>query len=257
MTDETLSAQRMPETGDPFPHLEAGTVAAYIDNRLPPAQAVSVESHLADCEKCRAEIIQLNGILRPRRPRRRVYFAALAVAAAVLLLFALPGTLGIPGGPTGPAQADSLAFRIREMGAVAQPPIYLGVSVRAPSERGMELFTTGMRAYTAARYQDAVTALRGAGTAGIDGAATPFFLGASLLMLGDATGAAAEFARVISMGETPYLAEAHYYRAKALLLLNRPSDAMAELDRSAQSGAEPISSAARSLRDSVRVLRER
>jgi len=258
MTDETFSAGQMPDDGGASAHLEAGTVAAYLDNRLPPAQTASVEAHLAECATCRAEIVQLDGIVRPRRSSRRVYFAGITLAAAAaLLLFVLPGSVSLPGGPGDAARADSLALRIRALGALAQPPIYLGVSVRARSDRGTELFTTGMRAYTDARYADAVTALRSAQAAGVEGAATPFFLGASLLMLDDASTAVAEFARVIAMGQTPYLAEAHYYRAKALLRLNEPSEAVAELDRSIRAGEDPIKSAAQSLRDSLRVLRER
>lgn len=233
-------------------------VGAYLDNRLSPAETASVEAHLADCATCRGEIVQLDSIVGPRRLRRRVYFTGIALAAAAaLLLFVLPKSLGVPGGPGDPARADSLALRIRALGAVAQPPIYLGVSVRAPSAVGTELFSTGMRAYTDARYADAVAALRSARGAGIEGASTPFFLGASLLMLDDASGAAEEFARVIGMGETPYLAEAHYYRAKALLRLNQLSDAVAELDRSIRSGDDPIRSTTRSFRDSIRVVRER
>jgi anti-sigma factor RsiW len=248
----------MPDTEGADAHLDAGTVAAYLDDRLAPAQTSAVEAHLADCAACRAEIVQLDSIVRPRRTRRRAYLAGVALAAAAaLLLFVVRSGDGLRGGAGELARAESVSVRIRALGAVTQAPIYLGVSVRAPSARGTELFATGMRAYTDARYADAVASLRDARAAGIEGASAPFFLGASLLMRNDASGAADEFARVIAMGPTTYLAEAHYYRAKALLRLNQPNDAVTALDLSIRTGEDPVKSIARLLLDSVRVARGR
>jgi hypothetical protein len=238
-------------------HLDAGTVAAYLDRGLSAAQKTVVEAHLAECAACRAEVVQLGGLLHPRRVRQRTFVVGTAIAAAATLLFlVLPKSVDAPG--TGdPDITGASALRIRALGAVTQPPIYLGVSVRAPSARGEELFMSGMRAYNEARYADAVAALRDARTAGLGGASTPFLLGASLLMLDDATGAAAEFAHVIDLGPTQYRAEAHYYRAKALLRMNRASEAAAALDQSVRDATEPIKSIAGSLLDSVRIARAR
>ena len=222
-----------------------------------PVHELAVEAHLAECAACRSEIVQLRGIVRPPRSTRRGLILGVAAAAALVLLVALPRDAGPPISPGDPARADSIAQSIRALGAVAQPPIYLGVAVRAATPVATEQFSNGMRAYADARYADVVAALKGGRAAGIEGVATPFFLGASLLMLDDASGAAEEFARVIAMGETAYRSEAHYYRAKALLRLNQPADAAAELDRSVRSGVDPIKGAAQSLLDSLRVLRER
>lgn len=256
MSDQAFLAEQVPEHEGAMGHLDAGSVAAYLDKRLSPAETAAVEAHLAECKTCRKEIVQLESIVRPRRRGRRFYVAALAAAsAAALLLIALPRALRFFGDTREVAGADSTTLRIRAMGDVAQAPIYLGVSVRAPTERGTQLFSTGMRAYTDARYTDAVTNLRGARSAGVEGPAATFFLGASHLMLGDAKSAAEEFARVIGMGETPYLAEAHYYRAKALLRLDRFAEAVTELERSIRAGNESIQTIAQSLRDSLRLLR--
>lgn len=234
----------MSETSGAQSHLEAHTVAAYVDGRLSSSDAAGAEAHLAECATCRAEVVQVNAIVRRRRPRRR-YVGALA-AAAVLILLMVPRVVRSPVLSSGDA--------VRELGAVAQPPVYLGVSVRAASEQGTRMFATGMRAYTDARYTDAVTDLRGARSSGVQGPAATFFLGASLLMLGDATSAVEELARVIAMGQTQYRAEAHYYRAKALLRLNRRSDALTELEQAIGAGNESVETVARSLRDSVRLL---
>lgn len=258
MTDGTSSIRGTPEDTETPPHLEAHLVAAYLDRTLPATETATVEAHLANCALCRSEVVALGELVRPRQSRRWLKYTGVAVAAAAaLLLFVLPGKLGVPDAPDGSPRSEAAMLRLRALGAVEQPPVYLGVSVRAPSEREAELFAAGMRAYTDAQYAEAVRSLTGAQAAGNNGATIPFFLGASLLMLDDAGGAAEQFARVIGLGDTPYRAEAHYYRAKALLRLDQPADAAAELDLSIKSGVDDVQRMAQSLRDSLRVLRER
>lgn len=258
MTDGTSSIRRTPENAEALPHLEAHVVAAYLDRRLPGAETATVEAHLANCAACRSEVVALGELVRPRQLHRRLQYTGLAIAAAAaLLLFVSPERLGVPGEPEGSPRSKAALLRLQALGAVEQPPVYLGVSVRAPLEREAELFAAGMRAYTDAQYAEAVRSLKGAQAAGNNGATIPFFLGASLLMLGDAIGAAEQFALVIGMGDTPYRAEAHYYRAKALLRLDQPNDAAAELDLSIKSGVDDVQRMAQSLRDSLRVLQVR
>ena len=65
-------------------------------------------------------------------------------------------------------------------------------------------------------------------------------------------GAAIEsFTRVIAMGDTPYRAESHYYRAKAALQLGQRAEALDDL-RVAEAGAGTLATQARTLADSVR-----
>ncbi|HYV98512.1 MAG TPA: zf-HC2 domain-containing protein [Gemmatimonadaceae bacterium] len=255
MSDETYSADPMHGGGDAGGHLDAGTVAAYLDDRLPAAKTVFVEAHLARCDVCRAEVVQLDAIVRPARVWPRPYFVGLGLAAAAALVLIVLPSRNAPSGVA--ADSASQTFRIRALGALTQPPIYLGVPVRAPSTQERERFANGMRAYTEARYTDAAALLKEVQAGGIDGAATRFFLGASLLMLDDAPGAADAFARVIDAGKTGYLAEAHYYRAKALLRMNQPDSAAVELDRSAGAGEETMKNTSRALQDSLRRARGR
>ncbi len=73
----------------PIPdHLENGEVAAYLDRALSPSDRSRIEEHLADCDACRAEVIEVARLLRTQ-PRRRDWYVPLGVAAAaaaVLLL---------------------------------------------------------------------------------------------------------------------------------------------------------------------------
>jgi Putative zinc-finger len=73
----------------PIPdHLENGEVAAYLDRALSPSDRSRVEEHLADCDVCRAEVIEVARLLRTQRRRRGWYvpIGVAAAAAAVLLL---------------------------------------------------------------------------------------------------------------------------------------------------------------------------
>src|SRR5262249_5306656 len=104
--------------------------------------------------------------------------------------------------------------------------------------------------YARADYPAAARDLRTALTAGEDSIPTEFFIGASLLLSGDATGAAPVFARVAAKGDSPYRDEAQWYGAKALLRSGRAADARGGLR--AYAPADPVMGARlRALADSV------
>ena len=82
-------------------HLDSGEVAAYLDHALAPADQSGVEAHLADCDACRAEVVDVARLMRARRSPRRWYLpvgAVAAAAAALLLLIPRTGQDG-PGSP--------------------------------------------------------------------------------------------------------------------------------------------------------------
>jgi tetratricopeptide (TPR) repeat protein len=230
--------------GGALAHLEPHMVASYIERRLLAAEAAAVEAHLADCAECRKEMLQLSRIVGRRRfmPPRFIV-AALAAAAAAVIFLAAPRLNGVSNAP------------IRALGNVVQPPIYLGIAVRAPAGGGSQLFAEAMGKYAAGDYAGAAARLRAAQAAGVNGTATAFFLGASLLMLNEPRGAAEQFTAVIRLGPSPYLSEAHYYRAKALLRLDDPDGALAELDESLDSVDAGLRVSARLLQDSIRAAR--
>lgn len=83
---------------DPAPppngHLDSGAVAAYLDGALEPSERTVVEAHLADCDACRMEVVDVARLVRTRRASPRWYVpvgAVAAAAAAVLLLIPRPG----------------------------------------------------------------------------------------------------------------------------------------------------------------------
>lgn len=68
-------------------HLDPGTAASYLDQRLSGAHLDAAEAHLASCPSCRAEIVELTGVLRARARPRLVYVGGITAAAAAILLF--------------------------------------------------------------------------------------------------------------------------------------------------------------------------
>lgn len=84
-------------------HLESGEVAAYLDNALAPSDRSRIEGHAAECEVCRAELIETASLLRTRPRLRRRYLpagvAAAVAAAAMLVLW--PRSFSGPAGSSG------------------------------------------------------------------------------------------------------------------------------------------------------------
>jgi hypothetical protein len=70
-------------------HLPAHEIAAYADGSLAGDDRSRVESHLAACADCRAEVLEVSRIVRTapgaRRAPRRLWVPAAAAAALVLL----------------------------------------------------------------------------------------------------------------------------------------------------------------------------
>jgi hypothetical protein len=75
-------------------HLESGEIAAYLDSGLAPSERSRVEAHLADCDDCRREVVDVNRLMRARPSPRRWYVPVGAVAAAAVATFLLISRAG-------------------------------------------------------------------------------------------------------------------------------------------------------------------
>ena len=224
-----------------------GFIERYLAQKLTTEEQEAFEAHFLTCDRCQDSLRLGAGIrsaLRtapPRRLRRPVLIwggglglAAAAGLAAVLLTTAKPA-------------AEPLA----RLGELVQAPLYLGIPVRGGQPVAPDsLFDAAMQEYTGEQYGEAAEGLRAALAAGVDPAPAEFFLASSLLMTGKASEAASGYAKVIALGDTPYLVEAHFYRAKALLRLGQAAAALAELRQAAGLGGV-IGGYARALGDSV------
>ena len=75
----------------PDGHLTSEELAAYIDGRLEPAQSARVESHMADCADCRADLVATRPLLAEaslRMHRGRSWRGAAWLAAAAVIAIA-------------------------------------------------------------------------------------------------------------------------------------------------------------------------
>jgi len=225
---------------------ELGLVERYVTKRLTQQEREEFEAHFLTCERCQSALVLGAGI-RASLPQVRtvargrswlVWGGGLGLAAAAGLAVVMLRTAG----PRAP---------LARLGELVQAPIYLGIPVRGGQPRAADsLFEAAMTAYTAERFDQASSQLRAAIAAGVDSAPAEFFLGASYLMTGRPKEASASFASVVALGDTPYLAEAHFYRAKALLRLGETRAALDELKQAGALGGV-IGGYARALTDSI------
>ena len=218
-------------------HAELETAQRYAAEQLSLAETRAFESHLLTCAQCQDEVRLGVGVREITRTqgrtangghpaadtqRRTLLRRAWGTGAGLLIAASVVGILLMSRGPDRELVA---------LGRVSPPPEYRGSTVRALPRRGDSLFAAAMTAYGARDYVAAAVALRGAVAAGVDSVPATFWLASANLMSGDARAAEGGYARVIAAGRiaSPYLAEAHLLRARALLQLGRGEDALAEL----------------------------
>ena len=225
---------------------ERALVERYIGDTLTDAHGrADFEAHVIACPRCQDEIrlamtarAELAPLAAGTRRARRVLPLGLGIALAASIAAIIL------------SRAAGTSTRWQDLGAVPVAPIYLGVEVRGTPVRGDSLLALAMKAYDDRRYDAASAGLTGALAAGTDSAPAEFFLGAALLMLDRPEAAAETFGRVIALGDTPYLGEARFYRAKALLRQGNGAAALSELHAVASSSSA-VSGWARALADSV------
>ena len=228
-------------------------IERYAAGQLPEAETAAFEEHLLTCGRCQSELTLAVAVREalpeaeaeeaeedPTVPRRLPWKGmgvglSLAAAAAVTLMI-LP--------------RDRVSGEVAELGRVTQPPVYFGVPVRHAPARPDSVFGAAMSAYLAGEYSVAATGLEAAVEAGAGPVPAEFFRGASLLMLDRPADAEQAFSAVIDAGDSPYLAEAHFYRAKALLSQGRVDEAQVDLAATSESDGE-IAASAKALADSV------
>ena len=219
---------------------EQGILERYAAGTLPQADAAALERHYRGCARCQADV-RLAAAIRsaPASSRRRVSLVpvglALAVAAGLMAVVLL-----------GPGRRAADLVRL---GGIAAAPVYPGVQARGARSPADSLFDGAMVQYERRRYDEAVAGLRAALAAGVDPAPALFFQAASLLALGRDDDAARGFTKVIALGDTPFVPEARYYLAKALLRFGRGREAMTQLRQVAAGSA--LGPRASALADSV------
>ncbi len=72
-------------------HLSAEDLAGYLDQTLPPSRTAEVETHLASCDNCRADLVAARRLL-PRGPASRPVLI-LSLGLVAMLLLAVPAVI--------------------------------------------------------------------------------------------------------------------------------------------------------------------
>jgi len=88
----------MPEDRSLVEHLTIDLVAAYLDGDVGDEERAGVESHLASCDECRREIVEVSRALKAERRLKPWYLAGPVAAAAAVaaIMFLRPQALESP-----------------------------------------------------------------------------------------------------------------------------------------------------------------
>jgi len=217
-------------------------VHRYVAGTLELDAVAQFETHLLGCAECQAAVREgvsvaaaLRRVSAPvvdsvRAWRRRLWWTVPLAAAAGILWFVV-----------------SRESPLERLGRVAEAPAFAAVPVRGDGDSLTELVDSGMAAYGRGRYRVAASLL---GSVPVD-RRTPgvrFYLGIATLLGAKAEEAIRLLADVPS--ESPYADEAHFFRAKAWLRLERADSALVEL--ASVAGTVALAARAAALADSVR-----
>ncbi|NJD08889.1 MAG: zf-HC2 domain-containing protein [Gemmatimonadetes bacterium] len=209
----------------------------YASGRLTPAELEAFELHLLECPACQDEVrtaAAVRGAARSggRHVGRRAALIAipLLAAAAVLLLL-------LPRNPYA------------SLGRVDTAAPYKGIPTRA-AEGALLVVDSALAAYGRGDLAQAEAQLTRAATDDAEPGVF-FFLGVTRLLRGRAQNALAPLHGVLSRAPNPYVAEAHFYLAKAWLQLARPDSALAQL-REIETDRTPLGRTAKELGIRVR-----
>jgi len=241
--------------------LEEDLAERYVTGALEGDELEEFEAHIIECSRCQAGVLQAVAIREGLRASEQSESGSetkneQGETDSRPWFRRIPRIVWVPG-TAAAVLAGILLFspervppRLSALGEVEQAPIYLGIPVRQEVVVADSMFDRAMLAYLANEFQAAVTGLEEAVAAGFDPLPAQFFLGSSLLMLDRPSEAAEAFGVVIASGDSPYLPEAYFYRAKALLRLGDIELAQRDLRAAAGASAE-ISDHAQALADSV------
>lgn len=199
-----------------------GTIARYAAGNLPPDESAAFEDHYLVCELCQRSVRAASGA--------RKHFAS-----GARIRNRRPWMIGLTAATIATAALFSIAdvLRVRRLGEVTEAPLYLGSPVRSSEDAESLVFDSAMAAYNEQRYDDALAQLDRIQSS--DGRVVDeFFSGISALMLGQYRRAERHLSVVIAAGDSPFYAEALYYRAKARLQRGSTDGAAADLRNAAQ-----------------------
>jgi tetratricopeptide (TPR) repeat protein len=243
-------------------------IEQYLLGRLDESACDAFEQHLFACERCldrvqtfralRHELASTAASLRaePLRPSgvwawKWAWAPALAVlvvtAGIVVSVFLRSGPSLERGAPVGgqsargaatspgPASSESVSS-LPSLVALArfEPPAYVPQTLRGVQSEAAAQFRDAMRHYVAKDYRRAIRGLRTASELDPEAPHASFFLGICYVLTGQVEPGIRALQQTIALGDSPYLEDAHFHLAKALLLKKDATGARREWERTRQ-----------------------
>jgi tetratricopeptide (TPR) repeat protein len=235
---------------------ERDLLPRYAAGALPEAERDRVEAHILDCNRCTTALDALlvaRESLMTRRVAPRAVGAALLAAAALLVVMVLPRGGSRLGPPAPAASAGALARLV-----TVDPPPYTPFPVRS-ADASVARFDEAMTAYSAGDFARAASGLRAVVAADPDHVQAQFYLGASLLLTGNARDAAGALRQVVDAGPSPFHTSAQILLAKTLIRAGDLDAASRVLADATRGGGPRAADAAALLEqlDAVRASRRR
>ena len=112
-----------------------------------------------------------------------------------------------------------------------QPPIFALTSLRGIQDAATARFRDAMTHYADRDYRGAIPGLRAAVQLDPEAAHASFFLGVCYVLTERLEEGISTLRQTVAAGDSPYLEEAHFYLAKALLQNGKPAEARQEIER--------------------------
>jgi hypothetical protein len=142
-------------------HLEPHEVAAYVDRVTTEVDRARVESHLAACAECRAELrdaMRIAATLPRSRVTQRNALLSAAGIAAVLLVFLVPRAGREPDDVQhrGPGRGTSQPLLVAPVGIVASADTFIWSSIPRATRYDVRLFDAAGSAVWSTRTTDTV-----------------------------------------------------------------------------------------------------
>lgn len=207
----------------------------YLAGRLSEPQRQEFEDHFAACDECFAAVETLSAVKdalqsRPRPPVRKPAATWRWVLAAAAGLAVVAIALQVARLRQAPVLSRPAVNRYTEL-AEFNPPPWNPVRVRSAETAADSAFKHAMETYPRHDWPACVAGLSRLAAENGAPLAARFYLGICRLETHDPAAAATALSAVIGAGDTPYLEEAHFYRAKALLAQGDAAAARAELQK--------------------------
>ncbi len=229
----------------------------YLRKELSEADQVAYEQHYFECAHCFEGLQALRALeaalqeaapaIRAEPVARRVFWrwAWAAVAAGVLLMFGFRFYLRRQVPVVSPPQAPVVespkveehpspgVLSLSELARV-QPPTYVPMTLRGPTDEAAKHFREAMRHYVKGDYGVTILRLRAASKLNPKAVDISFFLGVCYLLTEQTDLGVVYLGRTIALGNSPYLEDAHFFLAKAYLREGDLTLAENELDKTTQ-----------------------